>query len=120
MHDQHRYSCYHCVDDLLVPRGERVYQKEGKVIVRQVFENPCADINHSHNKLGDILENIHSAITTLPRPVRKVCIVQLCAFMGWYVNSELLPFRKTLKHGLQVSIPLLLVSSLVTPCDLGG
>ncbi|KAL4076097.1 major facilitator superfamily domain-containing protein [Scleroderma yunnanense] len=36
------------------------------------------------NKLGDILENIHSAVTTLPRPVRKVCIVQLCAFMGWF------------------------------------
>ncbi|KAG6336692.1 hypothetical protein ID866_2399 [Astraeus odoratus] len=37
-----------------------------------------------HNTIAHILENIHNAITTLPRPVRKVCMVQLCAFMGWF------------------------------------
>ncbi|KAI6034373.1 MFS general substrate transporter [Pisolithus microcarpus] len=36
------------------------------------------------NKLTDILENIYNAITDLPQPIRKVCLVQLCAFMGWF------------------------------------
>lgn len=36
-----------------------------------------------HNKLYDVLENIYSAITSLPKPVRRVCFVQLFAFMGW-------------------------------------
>ncbi|KAF9226586.1 MFS general substrate transporter [Gyrodon lividus] len=37
-----------------------------------------------HNKLYDVLENIYVAITTLPKPVRRVCFVQLFAFMGWF------------------------------------
>ncbi|KAI6003738.1 MFS general substrate transporter [Pisolithus albus] len=36
------------------------------------------------NKLTDILENIYNAITALPQSIRKVCLVQLCAFMGWF------------------------------------
>ncbi|KIO12686.1 hypothetical protein M404DRAFT_123851 [Pisolithus tinctorius Marx 270] len=36
------------------------------------------------NKLTDILENIYNAITDLPRSIRKVCLVQLFAFMGWF------------------------------------
>lgn len=36
------------------------------------------------SKLGEILENIYSAITTLPRPIRRVCLVQIFAFMGWF------------------------------------
>lgn len=35
-------------------------------------------------KFGEILENIYSAITTLPIPIRKVCLVQVFAFMGWF------------------------------------
>lgn len=35
-------------------------------------------------KFGEILENIYSAITTLPRPIRRVCFVQIFAFMGWF------------------------------------
>ncbi|OAX44531.1 MFS general substrate transporter [Rhizopogon vinicolor AM-OR11-026] len=38
----------------------------------------------SRGKFGEVLENIHSAITTLPRPIRRVCLVQLFAFMGWF------------------------------------
>ncbi|KIL00599.1 hypothetical protein PAXRUDRAFT_8078 [Paxillus rubicundulus Ve08.2h10] len=37
-----------------------------------------------HNKLNDVLENIYAAITTLPEPIRRVCFVQLFAFMGWF------------------------------------
>lgn len=35
-------------------------------------------------KVGEILENIYSAITTLPKPIRRVCLVQIFAFMGWF------------------------------------
>ncbi|KAG1783214.1 major facilitator superfamily domain-containing protein [Suillus placidus] len=35
-------------------------------------------------KFGEILENIYSAMTTLPRPIRRVCLVQIFAFMGWF------------------------------------
>ncbi|KAH7916169.1 major facilitator superfamily domain-containing protein [Hygrophoropsis aurantiaca] len=38
----------------------------------------------SQNKFYEILENIHKAITTLPKPIRRVCLVQLFAFMGWF------------------------------------
>ncbi|KAF8450554.1 hypothetical protein L210DRAFT_956561 [Boletus edulis BED1] len=37
-----------------------------------------------HNKLYDVLENIYSAITTIPKPIRRVCFVQIFAFMGWF------------------------------------
>lgn len=31
------------------------------------------------------LRNIRDAIWRLPKPIQKVCIVQLFAFMAWYV-----------------------------------
>ncbi|KAG2095085.1 MFS general substrate transporter [Suillus discolor] len=40
--------------------------------------------NKRHGKFGEILENIYSAMTTLPRPIRRVCFVQIFAFMGWF------------------------------------
>ncbi|KAH7887635.1 hypothetical protein F5I97DRAFT_1861745 [Phlebopus sp. FC_14] len=36
------------------------------------------------NKLNDVLENIYTAIIHLPRPIKRVCFVQLFAFMGWF------------------------------------
>ncbi|THH12545.1 hypothetical protein EW146_g7599 [Bondarzewia mesenterica] len=38
----------------------------------------------SKGKLGDITNNIYNAITNLPQPVRRVCYVQVFAFMGWF------------------------------------
>lgn len=40
--------------------------------------------NQRRGKFGEILENIYSAMTTLPRPIRRVCFVQIFAFMGWF------------------------------------
>ncbi|KAG6903506.1 hypothetical protein C0995_005529 [Termitomyces sp. Mi166 len=37
-----------------------------------------------NNKLKDVLLGIYSAVVTLPKPVRRVCYVQLFAFMGWF------------------------------------
>ncbi|KAG6869304.1 hypothetical protein C0993_000057 [Termitomyces sp. T159_Od127] len=36
------------------------------------------------NKLKDVFLGIQSAIVTLPKPVQRVCYVQLFAFMGWF------------------------------------
>lgn len=35
------------------------------------------------NSMVDIVKNIWHTILHLPRPVRRVCYVQLFAFMGW-------------------------------------
>ncbi|KNZ81557.1 General alpha-glucoside permease [Termitomyces sp. J132] len=37
-----------------------------------------------NSKLKDVLFGIHYAIVTLPKPVQRVCYVQLFAFMGWF------------------------------------
>ncbi|KAG8900774.1 hypothetical protein FRB99_005764 [Tulasnella sp. 403] len=38
----------------------------------------------SRSPMGDAARNIIRAVSTLPRPVRRVCYVQVCAFMGWF------------------------------------
>ncbi|EMD40799.1 hypothetical protein CERSUDRAFT_45210 [Gelatoporia subvermispora B] len=35
-------------------------------------------------KLRDVLNNIYQAALELPKPIRRVCYVQLFAFMGWF------------------------------------
>ena len=41
------------------------------------------------NKLRDVLDNIYNAIVHLPKPIRRVCYVQIFAFMGWYVHCHI-------------------------------
>ncbi|KAF9268105.1 MFS general substrate transporter [Marasmius fiardii PR-910] len=36
------------------------------------------------SKFREVLSNIHTAIISLPRPIRRVCYVQFFAFMGWF------------------------------------
>ncbi|WWD16814.1 hypothetical protein CI109_101246 [Kwoniella shandongensis] len=36
------------------------------------------------SKLRDIIGTIYEAVLHLPKPVRRVCIVQIAAFMGWF------------------------------------
>jgi len=36
------------------------------------------------NKLGDVIRTIWVAATKLPKPIRRVCLVQVFAFMGWF------------------------------------
>lgn len=40
-----------------------------------------AEVN---SKIRDIIGTIYSAVLHLPKPVRRVCIVQIAAFMGWF------------------------------------
>ncbi|KAI0081691.1 MFS general substrate transporter [Panus rudis PR-1116 ss-1] len=36
------------------------------------------------SKLMDVVKNISTAVTKLPKPIRRVCLVQVFAFMGWF------------------------------------
>lgn len=36
------------------------------------------------NSMRDVFNNIFNALTHLPKPIRRVCYVQLFAFMGWF------------------------------------
>ncbi|TCD70851.1 hypothetical protein EIP91_001542 [Steccherinum ochraceum] len=36
------------------------------------------------SKLGDVVRTIWVAVTKLPKPIRRVCLVQVFAFMGWF------------------------------------
>lgn len=35
-------------------------------------------------KLRDMINTIHEAVLNLPKPVRRICMVQIAAFMGWF------------------------------------
>ncbi|KDQ64622.1 hypothetical protein JAAARDRAFT_28261 [Jaapia argillacea MUCL 33604] len=41
-------------------------------------------MHHREATLRDVLKNIRSAILDLPKPIRRVCFVQVFAFMGWF------------------------------------
>lgn len=39
----------------------------------------------TYRTFREIWNNIYIAVVALPKPVRRVCYVQIFAFMGWYV-----------------------------------
>jgi solute carrier family 45 protein 1/2/4 len=43
----------------------------------------------SKSGLGQVIQNIVTSVVKLPRPIRRVCYVQVCAFMGWCVFDSL-------------------------------
>lgn len=51
-----------------------------------VEEDPRPSLvpNTNRSKLRDMLHTIHEAILNLPKPVRRICMVQIAAFMGWF------------------------------------
>ncbi|KLO15861.1 MFS general substrate transporter [Schizopora paradoxa] len=40
--------------------------------------------DRKQSRFVDVLRNIRDAIINLPRPIRRVCFVQIFAFMGWF------------------------------------
>ncbi|KAJ7638969.1 major facilitator superfamily domain-containing protein [Roridomyces roridus] len=40
--------------------------------------------NSTRNKTREMFDNIKHAVVNLPRPIRRVCYVQLAAFCGWF------------------------------------
>ena len=65
---------------------EPIREKRG---VEKRYDRPARDrqslliIVFYRTSMADIVKNIWHAILHLPRPVRRVCYVQLFAFMGW-------------------------------------
>jgi hypothetical protein len=49
------------------------------------------------SKLLAMVNNIHHSIITLPKPIRRVCAVQVFAFMGW-CGLFALPLMLSLKN----------------------
>ncbi|KII95051.1 hypothetical protein PLICRDRAFT_128474 [Plicaturopsis crispa FD-325 SS-3] len=47
-------------------------------------EKERKDAYKKQSKFHDVLENIYNAIVNLPKPIRRVCYVQVFAFMGWF------------------------------------
>ncbi|KAJ8523423.1 hypothetical protein ONZ45_g135 [Pleurotus djamor] len=41
-------------------------------------------VKGSDSTMLDLLSNIYNAITNLPKSIRRVCFVQIFAFMGWF------------------------------------
>lgn len=37
-----------------------------------------------YRRFRDVLNNISKAILQLPKPIRRVCAVQIFAFIGWF------------------------------------
>lgn len=42
--------------------------------------------DRKQSRFVDVLRNIRDAVINLPRPIRRVCFVQIFAFMGWWVH----------------------------------
>ena len=66
------------------PKGRRPQQQQEYAlssISRTVFAELCA------RNFRDVINNIYNTAINLPKPIRRVCYVQLFAFMAWYVSS---------------------------------
>jgi len=72
---QFRKFCIICIVILVVTVWVTCYFHEEQ-------ERPA--LHKKKSKGGEVLENIKQAIINLPRPIRRVCYVQLFAFMGWF------------------------------------
>ena len=49
-----------------------------------IFDSFTSVAYRTSRKLRNAVENIRLAIWDLPQPIRRVCYVQLFAFMGWF------------------------------------
>ncbi|KAF5387983.1 hypothetical protein D9615_000522 [Tricholomella constricta] len=75
--DQFRKFCVICIVILVITVWITCYCHEEQA--RQPMHQ-----RNNRSKFKDVLMGIQSAIVTLPKPVRRVCFVQLFAFMGWF------------------------------------
>ena len=64
---------------------ERVGEANGVSLYRtQVEIAGVKDFKTREAGLGQVIQNIVASVISLPRPIRRVCYVQICAFMGWF------------------------------------
>lgn len=47
------------------------------------------NVYKKQSTFANVLDNIYNAIVKLPQPIRRVCFVQVFAFMGWLVFCSL-------------------------------
>ncbi|KAG6821597.1 hypothetical protein H0H93_000106 [Arthromyces matolae] len=73
---QFRKFCVICIVILVITVWITCYYHEEQARPESSYKR--------QNKLKDVLFNIHAALITLPKPIRRVCVVQLFAFMGWF------------------------------------
>ncbi|KAJ7180236.1 major facilitator superfamily domain-containing protein [Mycena crocata] len=73
--DQFRKFCIICIVILVITVWITCYSHEEQ-------ERPA--LHQKKSKGNEVFENIRIAIVNLPRPIRRVCYVQLFAFMGWF------------------------------------
>ncbi|KAF8305438.1 MFS general substrate transporter [Clavulina sp. PMI_390] len=50
----------------------------------QVETPGTKDFKNREGGLGQVIKSIVTSVINLPKPVRRVCYVQICAFMGWF------------------------------------
>ncbi|KAJ6515756.1 hypothetical protein C8R45DRAFT_217962 [Mycena sanguinolenta] len=72
---QFRKFCIICIVILVVTVWITCYFHE---------EQERPSLHQKKGKGSEVLHNIRTAIVNLPRPIRRVCYVQLFAFMGWF------------------------------------
>lgn len=51
---------------------------------RKFRSNDLCNLYSCLSKVSDVVGTIYEAAIHLPKPVRRVCIVQIAAFMGWF------------------------------------
>ncbi|KAF8165226.1 major facilitator superfamily domain-containing protein [Crassisporium funariophilum] len=73
--DQFRKFCIICIVILVATVCITCYCHE---------EQERPKVRRQQGRMRDVFNGIYAAITNLPRPIRRVCYVQLCAFMGWF------------------------------------
>ncbi|KAF6762339.1 hypothetical protein DFP72DRAFT_987640 [Ephemerocybe angulata] len=78
---QFRKFCIICIVILTVTVGMTCYCHEEQ-------ERPVSHRTRPRKRGIDVLNDIYHTLTHLPHAIRRVCLVQLFAFMGWYVDSS--------------------------------
>ncbi|RDB22586.1 General alpha-glucoside permease [Hypsizygus marmoreus] len=74
--DQFRKFCVICIVILVTTVWMTCF-------LHQEEERPHVH-DRKKSKIHLVFLNIQAAVTTLPKPIRRVCYVQLFAFMGWF------------------------------------
>ncbi|TRM67670.1 hypothetical protein BD626DRAFT_394892 [Schizophyllum amplum] len=73
--DQFRKFCIICIVILVVTVWITCWCHE---------EQERPEVHQKHGKFREVMDSIYNAIIHLPKPIRRVCYVQLLAFMGWF------------------------------------
>ncbi|KAJ7765006.1 hypothetical protein DFH07DRAFT_370837 [Mycena maculata] len=73
--DQFRKFCIICIVILVATVWITCYCHE---------EQERPSLHQKKSNGGEVFENIKNAVINLPRPIRRVCYVQLAAFCGWF------------------------------------